>query len=154
MLAVDAEAIRFAGTVAVNNVELLKAVDNAVPFHRTVEPLTNPVPLTTRVRLVEFKFKDMMTGIDCALTINCTGTAIGLLEACAELMEIVPLYVPTGRLAGLAETDKVTCVVPPLGLTDSHAPPEVVEAAAEIVKGDPLLVTMTEAAEGKAPPCW
>jgi hypothetical protein len=43
-------AIREAGTVAVSCVEETNVVTSAVPFHFTVEPETNLVPLTVRVK--------------------------------------------------------------------------------------------------------
>ena len=40
-----------AGTAAVNCVEEINVVGNAVPFQLTTEPVTNPDPLTVRVKL-------------------------------------------------------------------------------------------------------
>jgi hypothetical protein len=39
-----------AGTAAVNCVEEINVVGNAVPFQLTTEPVTNPDPLTVRVK--------------------------------------------------------------------------------------------------------
>jgi hypothetical protein len=48
-LAVPGVPIKPAETEAFNVVPLRYIVDNAEPFHSTVDPLTNPVPLTIRV---------------------------------------------------------------------------------------------------------
>jgi hypothetical protein len=47
---VPGEAMRFAGTDAVNWVELTKAVANADPFHATIAPLAKPLPFTVTAR--------------------------------------------------------------------------------------------------------
>jgi len=49
MLAVPGAAIKLAGTEALNCVPLMYVVGKAVPFHCTVDPVTNPVPLTVSV---------------------------------------------------------------------------------------------------------
>ncbi|MGA2113575.1 MAG: hypothetical protein ABSH56_02355 [Bryobacteraceae bacterium] len=48
--AVPAEAIRLAGTEAVDWVALTKVVESAAPFHCTVDPPTNPDPFTVSVK--------------------------------------------------------------------------------------------------------
>jgi hypothetical protein len=50
MLALPAEAIKLAGTVAVNWLALTKLVESGVPFHSTVDPDTKFAPLTVRVK--------------------------------------------------------------------------------------------------------
>src|SRR5215475_28182 len=50
MVAVVGEAIFAAGTVAESLEVLTKTVVSELPFHCTVEPETNPVPVTTRLR--------------------------------------------------------------------------------------------------------
>ena len=43
-LAVPGEAIRLAGTKALNWLEAMYPVDNAAPFHSTMEPVWKPEP--------------------------------------------------------------------------------------------------------------
>ena len=50
MLAVPAVAIRLVGTIAVTCVPLTNVVGSAALFQLTVAPLTNPVPVTVRVK--------------------------------------------------------------------------------------------------------
>jgi hypothetical protein len=48
--AVPDEVKRLSGTDAVNCVALRNVVERGEPFHCTVDPLTNPVPLTVSVK--------------------------------------------------------------------------------------------------------
>src|SRR5262245_55415112 len=66
-LAVPADATSVAGIVAVNCVALTKIVVRVLPFHRTLEPLTKPVPLTVNVKpalpaMVAFGEIDVIAG--------------------------------------------------------------------------------------------
>ena len=47
--ALPCEAIRFAGTEALNWLLLLKPVESVEPFHCTVDPIRKPDPLTNRL---------------------------------------------------------------------------------------------------------
>jgi hypothetical protein len=49
-VAVPAEAMRFAGTWAVNWLEFTKVVVSAVLFHWTIAPERKPVPFTVRMK--------------------------------------------------------------------------------------------------------
>jgi hypothetical protein len=72
-IAVPALAIRPAGTVAVSSVALTTVVFNAVPFHCTTAPATNPVPFTVRGNpappaLAVDGLSDVMDGPDGGIT--------------------------------------------------------------------------------------
>jgi hypothetical protein len=91
-----------------------------------------------------------------AVTVNVTGTASGLLDALAAVIEIVPLYVPGVRPVGLTETLIVgdACVLPLVGETLSQLPPETVDDAAVKFNTAPELCTVRFWAEGAVPPIW
>ena len=61
-------AMSVAGMAAVNCVALPKVVVRALPFHRTVEPFTKPLPFTIKVNaappvVAEFGFNVVMPGV-------------------------------------------------------------------------------------------
>jgi hypothetical protein len=96
-LAVPDEAIRLAGTEAVNCVALTNVVESAEPFHCAVDPDTNPAPLTVRVNagppaVAELGLKLLIVGV---------GTLIVIERACgAEVLPTLSLTV-TLKLNGL-----------------------------------------------------
>jgi hypothetical protein len=67
MLALPAAVMRLAGTAAVNCVALENVVDSGEPFHCTIAPDANPVPVTVSVKpappaVAELGVSDVMTG--------------------------------------------------------------------------------------------
>ena len=88
------------------------------------------------------------------VTISVTEIDWGLLEAPVVLIATFPEYVPVPSPAGLAEMLRLAGVVPLLGLTDSHLPPEVVVAEALNVRAVPLLSTATLCPPGRELPVW
>ncbi len=82
MLALPALAIKLAGTVAINSVELTNVVESPAPFHCTVAPGRKPVPSTSSVKpdppaVAELGFRPVITGAGGADTVYVTGIAIG-----------------------------------------------------------------------------
>jgi hypothetical protein len=75
-VALPAEFSSAGVTVAVSCVGLTNAVESGLPFHRTVLPLENPVPLTRRLREVvpagaEFGLRETrLTGFGLSLAMN------------------------------------------------------------------------------------
>src|ERR1700722_3146462 len=59
-----------------------------------------------------------------AVTVKVTGIICPLLDACAEVREIVPLYTPAVRFAGLTATVREAGVVAAVEVTESPLPPE------------------------------
>jgi hypothetical protein len=72
------------------------------------------------------------------------------LEAPAELIVTVPLYVPEVNPVGFADTLNIPVVVPPVKDADSHVPPDV---ATVYGTGVPPLLTEILCDAGVAPPC-
>jgi hypothetical protein len=132
-LAVPADPIKFAGTDAVNCVALTNVVDSALPFHCTVDPLTNPAPLTVSVNadppaVAAFGLRPLI---------------VRLLMVTTDVFDIPPPGLATETLAVPADpikfagTDAVNCV----GLTN------VVDSALPfhctvdpLTKAEPLIV--------------
>lgn len=71
-----------------------------------------------------------VSSVGAALTVKVTGMVCPLLEACAEVKVMMPLYTPAVSPAVFTDTVKVAGVFAPLGATESQLPPEVVLAAA------------------------
>ena len=84
-----------------------------------------------------------------AVTVNVSGTVT---EASEEETTIDPVYVPTARVPGLAETVSVAGVVPLVGFNVSHDPPLVVDGAAVKLTAV-VLLTARLCEAGGDPPC-
>jgi hypothetical protein len=138
-VAVPAEAIRLAGTVAVTCVVLRKVVDSADPFHCTVEPLTYPAPLTVSVNagppaVATFGFKLVIVS---ALTVNVTP-----LDVPPPGFTVVMVAVPAEAIKP-AETVVFNCV-PLTNVVGSDAPFQ--RTVEPLTNPDPFTVSV------KAPP--
>jgi hypothetical protein len=109
-LAVPGEAVRLAGTEAVNCVALTNTVESAEPFHCAVDPGTNPEPLTVRVNagppaIAELGLKLLTVGV---------GTLIVIARACgAEMLPTLSLTV-TLKLNGLPTAVEGVPLIAPL----------------------------------------
>lgn len=90
--------------------------------------------------------------VGAGVTVNVTGTFTGLFDAPAEVMAIVPLYVPTTSPAPLTDTLSAAGVEPDAGVTPSQLPPDVVDAAAVKLITGPLLATESGCDAGLLPP--
>jgi hypothetical protein len=98
-------------------------------------------------------------GAACVTTVKVMFTVCGELEAFAEVMVTVPLYVPAARPVGFTATvsavgvPPVAAVVPLVGVTLSQVPPAgVVAAAAVKLMAAALLVRLMVWLAGVAPP--
>ena len=65
-------------------------------------------------------------------TVRVTGIFTGLLLAPADTIETVPVYIPGAKVVGCTVTPRVSGVVPPTLLMNSHLPPNAVDA--DVVK--------------------
>ena len=111
-VAVPAVATSVAGTDTLNCVLLTNVVDRLAPFHRTVEPDTNPVPVTTRVKspppaVAEPGLKLEMTGPG-TLIVKVTALEV---PPPPPGLNTVTVAVPALAMS-LASTVAVRCVLP------------------------------------------
>lgn len=172
-LAVPAEAISLAGIATVSCVALTNVVARALPFHCTVEPLTNPLPLTVSVKaappaVAEFGLSVVMAGVGLLMV---KVRELALPPPGAGLFTVT-LAVPAAAmsLAGIAAVNcvaltkvvvrrfpfhqTVDALTNPLPLTVSvnAAPPAVVELGFKLVSvGKGLLMVKVAAVEVPPP---